>query len=140
MNVFGVGPMELIVILVVALIFVGPERLPRFAADVARLIRDVRRYTGGLASEFNQVMKELEQETEADRAEWKEIGEGLADATKGVASELNAAQTEASAALAPAPESKRDPTQAFLPPAANNGASPQGASAPVEPKPAESAR
>ena len=28
MNVFGVGPLELIVILVVALIFVGPERLP----------------------------------------------------------------------------------------------------------------
>jgi sec-independent protein translocase protein TatB len=138
MNVFGVGPMELIVILIVALIFVGPERLPRFAADIARMIRDVRKYTGGLASEFNQVMKELEQETEVDRAQWKEIGEGLSDATKGVADELNAAQTDANTALTPPPEPQRDPTQAFAPPASPNGTSQNGAAPPA--KPAERAR
>jgi sec-independent protein translocase protein TatB len=130
MNVFGVGPAELIVILVVALIFVGPERLPRFAADVARLIRDVRRYTGGLASEFNQVMKELEQETEADRAEWKEIGEGLSEATKGVTAELNAAQQDADEALKPEP--RREPIQTLEAPG-TNGASQNGAGRPAEP-------
>lgn len=128
MNVFGVGPMEMLVILIVALIFVGPERLPRFAADIARLIRDVRKYTGGLASEFNQVIKELEDETAPERAEWKEIGEGLSDATSSISSELNAAQTDAATALDAAPE-----PPASAPKTAANGASPNGASAPAQP-------
>jgi sec-independent protein translocase protein TatB len=124
----------LIVILVVALIFVGPERLPRFAADLARLIRDVRRYTGGLASEFNEVIKELEQETAPDRAEWKEIGEGLSEATKGVASELNAAQADANAALIP--EAPREPVRApagAIEPSSGNGTSQNGAGRAQEP-------
>lgn len=82
MNVFGVGPAELIVILIVALVFVGPERLPRMAADLARTIREIRKYTNSLASEFNEVVAEFEKETEAERGEWKEIGQGLSDATK----------------------------------------------------------
>jgi Tat protein translocase TatB subunit len=132
MNVFGVGPAEMIVILLVALIFVGPERLPRLAADLARTIRDIRKYTSGLASEFNDVIKELEQETAADRAEWKEIGEGLTEATKGVASELDAAQKDASDALVPT-ESKRDPLQPFSSPPASNGSARNGAARPAEP-------
>ena len=70
MNVFGVGPLELIVILVVMLIFVGPERLPRMAADLARTIREIRKYTASFAAEFNDVIKEFEKETEAERTEW----------------------------------------------------------------------
>jgi sec-independent protein translocase protein TatB len=85
MNVMGVGPLELAVIIVVALLVVGPERLPRLMADVARTIREIRRYTGRLASEFNEVVQELEREAETPKTAWKEIGEGLAGA-KDVAS------------------------------------------------------
>lgn len=95
MNVFGVGPAELIVILVVALIFVGPDRLPKLAADIARTIRELRKYTTSFANEFNEVIKEIEQDTEPARAEWKEIGEGLSEAAKPVSDELQAAQTDA---------------------------------------------
>ena len=84
MNVFGVGPLELVVVIVVALIFVGPERLPRLAADLARTIREVRKYTGSIAAEFNEVVKDIEKETEAERTEWKDIGRGLSDASKSV--------------------------------------------------------
>lgn len=80
MNFMGVGPLELAVIIVVALLVVGPERLPRLMADVARTIREVRRYTGRLASEFNEVVQELEREAEAPKTAWKEVGEGLAGA------------------------------------------------------------
>jgi hypothetical protein len=72
-------------------------------------------------------MKELEQETEADRAEWKEIGEGLSEATKGVIAELDAAQRDANEALAPEP--KREPISS----PATNGASQNGAGRPAEP-------
>jgi sec-independent protein translocase protein TatB len=128
MNVFGVGPAELILILVVALIFVGPERLPRLAADVARTIRDIRKYTASFAAEFNDVIKEFEKETESERAEWKEIGEGLSSATKDLSAEVASADT---AVKGNTPGALKQ-----LPPTAN-GAS-NGASAPKpDPEPVE---
>ncbi|HEX5480599.1 MAG TPA: twin-arginine translocase TatA/TatE family subunit [Dehalococcoidia bacterium] len=98
MNFLGVGPAELIVILVVALVFVGPERLPRLAADIARTIREVRKYTGSLAAEFNEVIAEFDKETETDRGQWKEIGEGLNSATKSLTDAIRGARADAEAA------------------------------------------
>lgn len=105
MNVFGVGPAEMIVIAVVALIFVGPERLPRLAADLARTIREIRKYTSSFASEFNEAIREIEKdidrETAPARAEWKEIGEGLSSASQSIADDLRAAQADVSGAASP---------------------------------------
>jgi len=108
MNFFGIGPLEFLVILVVALVFVGPERLPRLAADIARTIGELRKYTGSIAAEFNEVVQEFEKETEGERSEWKEIGEGLTGATRSVADALRGARTDAegapgAAASQPAP-------------------------------------
>jgi len=126
MNVFGVGPLELIVIMIVALIFVGPERLPSLAADLARTIRELRKYTNSLAAEFNEVVQEIEKETTGDRAEWKEIGQGLSDAVKSVSDEVSSAQSDAAGAPAP-PAATLAPTHN----AATNGANPSDASAPA---------
>ena len=97
MNFLGVGAAELIVILVVALIFVGPERLPRLAADIARTIREIRKYTGSLAAEFNEVIQEFDKETEGDRGQWKEIGEGLTSATKSLSDAIRGARADVEA-------------------------------------------
>ncbi len=131
MNLFGVGPAEMIMILVVALIFVGPERLPKLAADLARTIREIRKYTGSLAAEFNEVVQELEKETKAETTEWKEIGQGLADVTKSVTDQLTGAQSDASGspAASPAP----DPSVTLNTPPPANGASPGGAAAAPQP-------
>ena len=109
MNLLGVGPAEMIVILVVALVFVGPERLPKLAADLARTIREIRKYTGSLAAEFNEVVQEFEKETKAETTEWKEIGQGLADATRSVTDHLTGAQTDANGQLAASSAPKPDP-------------------------------
>ena len=82
MNFVGIGPQELVVILVIALIFVGPQRLPKLAADLARMIREIRQYTGGIAAEFSEAIKEFEKDTEPERTQWKEIGQGLGDASQ----------------------------------------------------------
>ncbi|MEX2247346.1 MAG: twin-arginine translocase TatA/TatE family subunit [Dehalococcoidia bacterium] len=105
MNLFGVGPLELIVVLVVALIFVGPERLPRLAADLARTIREIRRYTGQFAAEFNDVVRDLERETTEERTQWKEIGEGLSGAAASVTEALREARSSAAGDSAPPPPS-----------------------------------
>ena len=108
MNFFGVGPAELIVILVVALVFVGPERLPKLAADLARTIREIRKYTGSLAAEFNEVIQEFEKDTAAEKSTWKEIETGITgaaksvtDAVRDVRAEVQGAKTDA-AAVTPA--------------------------------------
>lgn len=65
MHVFGIGLPEVILILVVAVIVLGPERVPEFAVQLARAIRWLRGYanqsTAELRSEFNDLMKEYEE-------------------------------------------------------------------------------
>jgi sec-independent protein translocase protein TatB len=43
--VFGVGLPEMAVIIVVAVIVFGPDRLPEFARQAGRLVRQVRNFT-----------------------------------------------------------------------------------------------
>ena len=53
---FDIGPGEFIGLAIVALIVLGPEKLPRYAADAARMLRQVRR----MASEARaEVTREL---------------------------------------------------------------------------------
>jgi len=49
---FGIGTGELLLILVVALIVLGPERMPRVARDIGRVVGDLRRTSDELREEF----------------------------------------------------------------------------------------
>ena len=42
---FGIGLPELMVIIVVAVVVFGPDRLPEFARQAGRLVRQVRQFT-----------------------------------------------------------------------------------------------
>lgn len=101
MNFFGVGPAEMVLIVVAALIFVGPQRLPKLAADIARTIREIRQYTGSFAAEFNEVIKDIEKDTEADRGEWKEISTGLGETVKGLDASIQGTATPPNALTPP---------------------------------------
>ncbi len=57
MDFFGIGPMEILLILVVALIIFGPGRLPEIARKAGKAMRTVRKATFDLTAE---VTKELE--------------------------------------------------------------------------------
>jgi sec-independent protein translocase protein TatB len=103
MNFVGIGPQELVVILVIALIFVGPQRLPKLAADLARMIREIRQYTGGIAAEFGEAIKEFEKDTEPERTKWKEIGQGLGDASKAATDVAKGVSDDAKGLPAPPP-------------------------------------
>ena len=45
MSFFGIGPIELIIVMLVAFIFLGPERMIDAARLLGRLTREVRRMT-----------------------------------------------------------------------------------------------
>lgn len=59
---FNVGFGELIVILLVGFIVVGPRGLPGLARSVARLWKEVRRYADQLSAEVRANMGEIEKE------------------------------------------------------------------------------
>ena len=68
MNFLGMGPMELMVILVMALVIFGPGKLPEIAGQVGRVVRDFRRMTGDLSSEFNRTLSLEIEERKAAQA------------------------------------------------------------------------
>jgi Tat protein translocase TatB subunit len=49
---FNIGPAELIVILLVALLIVGPKRLPEVGKSVGKALREIRRQTDEVRSTF----------------------------------------------------------------------------------------
>ena len=65
MNILGMGPMELLLIVVLALIVFGPAKLPEIMAQVGKAIGDFRRATSELSDEFNRTIQAELQETRA---------------------------------------------------------------------------
>jgi sec-independent protein translocase protein TatB len=67
---FDIGFWELMTVAIVALLVVGPERLPQLARDAGRWVRAIRRF-------INQTRYEIERELEidADKELERKIGE-----------------------------------------------------------------
>jgi sec-independent protein translocase protein TatB len=61
---FGIGPLELVVIAIVAVLVFGPDRLPEFARTAGRLLRQVRQMVNNaqndLRSELGPEFADLE--------------------------------------------------------------------------------
>ncbi|HEY0607256.1 MAG TPA: Sec-independent protein translocase protein TatB [Herpetosiphonaceae bacterium] len=58
---FGIGFTELIIILIVALLVVGPERLPEMARQLGTIVRDLRRMYNNLRADLGPEFDEIEQ-------------------------------------------------------------------------------
>ncbi|HET9014369.1 MAG TPA: twin-arginine translocase TatA/TatE family subunit [Thermomicrobiaceae bacterium] len=59
MDILGIGPVEMLVILGVALIIFGPGKLPEIANTVGKVIREFRSATGDLTGEFERAFGDL---------------------------------------------------------------------------------
>ncbi len=62
-SILGIGGNELIVILVLAAIVLGPERIARSAREIGKFVRNVKSYFSSLSSELKaelDVLDELE--------------------------------------------------------------------------------
>src|SRR5215467_171412 len=98
MNVLGMGPMEILLIVVLALIVFGPAKLPEIMGQVGKAIGDFRRATSELSDEFNRTIQAELQET-------KSIVDDTKSAVTGVHTSINSALTgtAAPALTTPAP-------------------------------------
>lgn len=60
MGFFGIGPLEILVILMVALVIFGPGKLPEMAQTIGKGIREFREATGDLTGEFQRTVDEMQ--------------------------------------------------------------------------------
>lgn len=65
---FGIGMPELLVIMVVALVVLGPKRLPEVARTLGKGLAEFRKATSGITDELRNAQVMLEEEVrQADR-------------------------------------------------------------------------
>lgn len=60
-SVFGIGGSELLVIIVLAAIVLGPERLARSAREIGKFVRNVKSYFTSLSSELKAELDVLDE-------------------------------------------------------------------------------
>jgi TatA/E family protein of Tat protein translocase len=66
MNILGVGPAELVIILIIALLVFGPSKLPQVAKDL-----------GSAIGKWRQALNEIQSVTDAPLKEVRELKEAL---------------------------------------------------------------
>jgi sec-independent protein translocase protein TatB len=70
----GLGVGEVIIILVVALVVLGPTKLPQVARQVGKGLREFRKHASDLQHTFDEVAREAERE-ENERERKKKLAE-----------------------------------------------------------------
>lgn len=107
---FGIGFSELVVIAIVALIFVGPKRLPEVMKQAGKLFVHIRRTANDVKGTFDQVVREAEDEIRKQEVEeMRQLMAGAKPATTVKAIEAGAIVTTAEP-QAPAGVHAFDPT------------------------------
>lgn len=138
----NVGGWEILVILLLALIVLGPERLPEAARQIGKMVSTVRGMANGFTREFQEAASGF---TDLTEAEARENGRALVEAERAERGPLvedpEFGMVEASPTSTASPEANTNPTPSSNGTAAaaaapveasTNGAAPTG---PVEPVP-----
>lgn len=104
MNILGMGPLELLLIIVIALIVFGPAKLPQIMSQIGKAIADFRRATSDLSEEFNRTIQ----------AELQE-GKSVLDETKSAVTDVHSTVSSAMTGM-PAPARLAAPAEVLPPP------------------------
>lgn len=89
MNIFGIGPLELMVVLAVALIFLGPDKLPELARALGKAVSQFQRMVEPYREEIARAMEPVD-----------EVQRDVKQALRTVSAPTAAATTTRSAAVA----------------------------------------
>lgn len=124
---FGIGPLELILVVVLALILLGPDRLPGAMRDGAKYMRQFQLWFGQIQSQYSEELKML------DDINPKRMINEMLDPNQLLKPLPPSAQVSPSSP--PAPPVNAEPSNTILPPspaAAPAGSAPGAVSSPEQ--------
>ena len=128
---FDVGFSELVVIAIVALVVIGPERLPKVARTAGHLLGRLQRYVNDVKSDINREMqldelKKLQADVqESARSIEQSVSSGMLSAQQSLDQTARSITDEPKPLpLAEAPESPAVPTAEAATPAASADSAP----------------
>jgi sec-independent protein translocase protein TatB len=90
-NFFGVGAFELALVAVVAVIVLGPERIPGAAVQLARAVKYMRGYANDATADIRKELQELTKEYDEVRKELTEFRQSVSKDVDSVTSEVSKA-------------------------------------------------
>lgn len=105
-DVFGIGGPELVVIVLLLLIFVGPEKLPEVMRTVGGGMRDLRRAANLAQAEVKRGLDELSREVEEVSRDVQDAARGVAQDVHGIGRDLQAQVERAADAEPPGEDSE----------------------------------
>ncbi len=116
MNFLGIGLPEIALILIIAVIVVGPQRLPEVAVQLARAIRYLRGYATDATAQIRGELDELTREYQQVRQELQEfrqsVGKNLSSITEEVDRTLKESQPIIESSAEPPPKDRQPPASA----------------------------
>ncbi|MBC7236055.1 MAG: twin-arginine translocase TatA/TatE family subunit [Chloroflexi bacterium] len=103
---FGIGTGEILLILIITMLVVGPERMVQLAGQMGRMLAKLRQETDSMTQEFRDAlnleeMQEVFEEAKKEAGEIGEIIEGTAKEVQEAAGEVNQALQAPGQALTP---------------------------------------
>ena len=76
---FNIGPMELILILTLALVLFGPKKLPELGKSLGKGIREFKKATDELKTSWEDQVKDIQSPLNDVKKDIHSIGQGLKD-------------------------------------------------------------
>jgi sec-independent protein translocase protein TatB len=111
---FNIGGGELLVIMLIALIVLGPQRLPDAARTVGRVVGDLRRISSGFQQELKDAFdtNDVDRKDTPRRKESVPLAATVAEADERAADEADSGDTRDDATDAASPVPSADPGEA----------------------------
>jgi TatA/E family protein of Tat protein translocase len=72
MDFFGIGPMEILLILIIGLLIFGPGKMPQIARDLGKALRSFKKATTDLSAEVSRELEEEKKEINSDTKQIKQ--------------------------------------------------------------------
>jgi sec-independent protein translocase protein TatB len=89
MDFFGVGPFEVALVAIIAVVVLGPERIPAVAVQVARVVKYLRGYATDATADIRRELQELTKEYDEVRKELNEFRSTVTKDFSSVADEVD---------------------------------------------------
>ncbi len=87
-NIFGIGIPEVLVVVILLLIVVGPERLPTVARQVGRMVGQMQQYARAFRDEYLNEFSDLRSEVEASTREVTAVRQQISDSSASIDTEV----------------------------------------------------